>query len=236
MRSVPPAVSGLVANVSNTRPLAAGSTGLTLQTNLPKLYPITDARLSGLSHAEQVRRLCAGGATFIQLREKHLGSREFYQEAEEALHVARSLGVRLIINDRVDIALALKASGVHLGQDDLPPEAARELLGADAIIGFSTHTVEQAIKAARLPVDYIAIGPIFETTSKENADTVVGLDGLRRVRQAVKKIPLVVIGGIKRENILETLAAGADAVAVISLLLGGQQEIEDRTREILAGL
>jgi thiamine-phosphate pyrophosphorylase len=207
-----------------------------LSINLPKLYPITDARLSGLSHAEQVRRMCAGGATFIQLREKHHGAREFYNEAEDALRVARLSGARLIINDRVDIALALKASGVHLGQNDLPPALARELLGADAIIGFSTHTVEQAIKASSQPVDYIAIGPIFETRSKENADAVVGLKGLRRVRQAVGKIPLVAIGGIKRENILETLAAGADAVAVISLLLTGQQEIEDRTREILAGL
>jgi thiamine-phosphate pyrophosphorylase len=207
-----------------------------LPINLPKLYPITDSRLSRLSHAEQVRRLAAGGATFIQLREKHLTPREFYKEAEEALRVARSCGVRLIVNDRVDIALALKASGVHLGQDDLPPAAARELLGERAIIGFSTHTVEQATKAARLPVDYIAIGPIFETNSKENPDAVVGLEGLRRVRLAVGKIPLVAIGGIKRESILKTLAAGADAVAVISLLLDGQAEIEDRTREILAGL
>jgi len=219
-------------------PATAGGTDLTfeLTTNLPKLYPITDTRLSGLSHAEQVRRLCAGGATFIQLREKHLSPREFYKEAEEALRVARSCGARLIINDRVDIALALKASGVHLGQDDLPPALARELLGEDAIIGFSTHNVEQAIEAARLPVDYIAIGPIFETKSKENPEAIVGLEGLRRVRQAVGKIPLVAIGGIKRESIRETLAAGADAVAVISLLLAGQQEIEDRTREILAGL
>ena len=180
--------------------------------------------------------MSAGGATFIQLREKHLSPREFYNQAKEALLVARSCGVRLIINDRADIAHALKADGVHLGQDDLPPALARELLGKDAIIGYSTHTVEQAMKAARLPVDYIAIGPIFETKSKENPDTVVGLEGLRRVRQAVGKIPLVAIGGINRESIPATLAAGADAVAAISLLLAGPQEIEDRTREILGGL
>jgi thiamine-phosphate diphosphorylase len=207
-----------------------------LPINLPKLYPITDSRLSGLSHAEQVRQLSAGGATFIQLREKHLAPREFYREAEEALLIARSSGVRLIINDRVDIALALKADGVHLGQDDLPPAAARELLGEQAIIGLSTHNIEQAREAARLPVDYIAIGPIFETKSKENPDAVVGLEGLRRVRQAVGEIPLVAIGGIKRENILETLRAGADAVAVISLLLAGETKIEDLTAEILAEL
>ncbi|HEX8844094.1 MAG TPA: thiamine phosphate synthase [Pyrinomonadaceae bacterium] len=203
---------------------------------LPKLYPITDARLSGLSHAEQVQRLSAGGADFIQLREKHLAPREFYKEAEDALKLARALGTLLIINDRVDIALAISADGVHLGQDDLPPEAARELLGEQAIIGFSTHTVEQAREAARLPVDYIAIGPIFETSSKENPDPVVGLDELRRVRQETGTIPLVAIGGIGLENIRDVLAAGADAVAIISLLLADPTLIEERTREILTSL
>jgi thiamine-phosphate pyrophosphorylase len=207
-----------------------------LQINLPKLYPITDARLSGLSHAEQVRRLSAGGATFLQLREKHLAPREFYLEAEEALRVARSLGVRLIINDRVDIALALRADGVHLGQDDLPPAAARALLGDEAIIGFSTHNAEQAIVAARLPVDYLAIGPIFPTLSKENPDPVVGLEGLRRVRELTGDIPLVAIGGIRLENISDVLAAGADSVAVINLLLNQPAEIESHTRKILADL
>jgi thiamine-phosphate diphosphorylase len=207
-----------------------------LRINLSKLYPVTDARLSGLSHAEQVKHLSAGGATFVQLREKHKGAREFYREAEEALRVAHSLGVRLIINDRVDIALALSADGVHLGQDDLPPDAAREVLGEGAIIGFSTHNVEQAIAAARLPVDYIAIGPIFETSSKENPDPVVGLEGLKRVRQAVGRTPLVAIGGIGLENINEVFAAGADSIAVIKLLLSDPSRIEARTREILAGL
>src|ERR1051325_6035204 len=132
---------------------------------IPKLYPITDRRLSGLSHAEQVARLVEGGATFIQLREKRLAPREFYREAEEALRVARARGARLIINDRVDIALAFGADGVHLGQDDMPPEAARNVLGRRAVIGFSTHSVEQAIAAARMPVAYVAIGPVFGTRS-----------------------------------------------------------------------
>jgi thiamine-phosphate pyrophosphorylase len=208
-----------------------------LRINLPKIYPITDRRLSGLSHAEQVRRLGAGGATFVQLREKHLSPREFHREAEDALRVARGLGVRLIVNDRVDIALALGADGVHLGQDDLPPAAARELLGGPAVIGFSTHNEEQAREAARLPVDYLAIGPIFQTSSKENPDPVVGLEGLRRVRRIVGQIPLVAIGGIHPENVREVFAAGADSVAVISLLLAGNpDEIERRTREISARL
>jgi thiamine-phosphate diphosphorylase len=205
-----------------------------LSIKLPKVYPITDARLSGLTHAEQVARLSAGGATFIQLREKHLSPREFYQEAEEALRVARERGVRLIINDRVDIALALSADGVHLGQSDLPPAAAREILGERALIGFSTHNVEQAIEAARLPVDYIAIGPVYSTITKENPDPVIGLEGLRRVRAAIGPVPLVAIGGIRRENVREALEAGADTVAVISLLLNQPAEIKERTREIMA--
>jgi thiamine-phosphate pyrophosphorylase len=211
---------------------------LDLRINLPKLYPITDARLCGLSHAEQVRRLSAGGATFVQLREKHLSPLEFYREAEEALRVARSSGMRLIINDRVDIALALEADGVHLGQDDLPPEAARELLGERAVIGFSTHTIEQASVAARLPVDYIAIGPVFATTSKERPDPQVGLEGLRRVREAVGRVPLVAIGGVTRENAPSVLASGADSVAVISALLSPRDpaEITRLTREFLLNL
>lgn len=180
--------------------------------------------------------MSVGGATLIQLREKHNSPREFYREAEEALRVAHSLGVRLIINDRVDIALALSADGIHLGQDDLPPFAARELLGERAIIGFSTHNVEQAIAAAELPVDYIAIGPIFKTSSKENPDPVVGTDGLKRVKQVVGRIPLVAIGGIGREKIDEVFAAGADSIAVINLLLADPSRIEARTREILASL
>lgn len=204
--------------------------------SLPKLYPITDARLSGLSHAEQVARLLAGGASFIQLREKHASPRDFYQEAEAALRVARAGGARLIINDRVDVALALKADGVHLGQDDLPPAAARSLLGQQAIIGYSTHTVAQALEAARLPVDYLAIGPIYATSSKDNPDPIVGLDGLRRVRQAIGALPLVAIGGINQQNAREVIVAGADSVALISALLASPREIEDRTHTLLASL
>ena len=202
--------------------------------NLPTLYPITDTVVSGLSHAEQVRRLCAGGAILIQLREKEMSPREFHQEAKAALIVARSYGARIIINDRADLALTLGADGVHLGQDDLPPAAARRLLGKDAIIGLSTHTLEQAKAAAGLPIDYIAIGPIFETKSKVNPDAVVGLEGLRRVRRSVGDVPLVAIGGIGLPDLKNVLDAGADSVAVISLLLADYTQIEARTRDILA--
>jgi len=205
---------------------------------LPKLYPITDRRLSGLSHAAQVARLCEGGARLVQLREKHLSPREFYREAEGALKVARSRGVRLVINDRADIALAVGADGVHLGQDDMPPDAARALLGEGAVIGFSTHGVEQAVAAARLPVDYIAIGPVFATQSKENPDPSVGLEGVARMREAVGRLPLVAIGGITQENARSVLDAGADSVAVISALLAPADpaEIARRMGDFIARL
>ena len=197
---------------------------------LPKFYPITDTRLSGLTHAEQVERLAAGGATIVQLRDKLASPREFYDAAREAVRVARALGVRLIINDRVDIALAVDADGVHLGQDDLPPRRARELVGPDRIVGYSTHNVEQALEANSTPVDYLAIGPVFQTTTKEKADPVVGLELIGDLKSRLTK-PLVAIGGITLETAPAVIAAGADSVAVISDLYAGN--ITDRTREYL---
>ena len=201
-----------------------------------RIYPLTDVRVSGLSHAEQVIRLSDGGASVIQLREKHMPPREFYKQAREALAVARKRGIRIVINDRVDMALALGADGLHLGQRDLPPEAARGLLGDKAIIGFSTHNVEQALRAARLPIDYLAIGPIFATSSKNNVDPVVGLEGLRKVRKAIGSLQLVAIGGISHENAASAMEAGADAVALISALLIAPQEIIVRTKQLFAAL
>jgi len=185
---------------------------------LPKLYPITDTSISGLSHAHQVERLAAGGASLIQLREKRASPREFYQAALEAMTVARSLAVRIIVNDRVDIAIAVKADGVHLGQDDLPPDRARFLLGESRIIGFSTHTLEQALVADSAVIDYIAIGPVFHTSSKERPDALVALQTVTEVRRRISK-PLVAIGGITLETARTIVESGADSVAVISDLL-----------------
>lgn len=200
---------------------------------LPKLYPITDARLA---HDLQVERLCEGGARFIQLREKRRSAREFYREALNAVRAAHERGARLIVNDRADVALAVGADGVHLGQDDLSPDAARRVLGEGAIIGLSTHNVEQAFEAARMDVDYVAIGPVFATTSKEKPDPVVGLEGVRRAREAVKDKPLVAIGGVTLENALSVLEAGADSVALIGALASGDDpsEISERTRRFLS--
>lgn len=203
---------------------------------LPRVYPITDVSLSGLGHAEQLALLCEGGARLVQLREKRLPPREFYREACEAVRAAHARGARVVVNDRADIALAAGADGVHLGQDDLSPEAARRLLGSAAVIGYSTHNVEQAREAGRMPVDYVAIGPVFDTASKERPDPVVGLEGVRRARAAVGPMPLVAIGGITRENARAVVAAGADCVAVIGALLSpaSPSEIVRRTRELLA--
>ena len=198
-----------------------------------RLYPITDTKISRLSHARQVAQLTEGGAPLIQLREKGLAPREFYREAEIAMRVAHNNGAHLIINDRADIALALGASGVHLGQDDLPPDAARRLLGPDAIIGLSTHSVAQAQLAAGMPINYLAIGPIFSTSTKVNSEPVVGLDGLRRVRDVVGAVPLVAIGGITAGNAPLVISAGADAVAVISALFAEESGISDTTRNFL---
>jgi thiamine-phosphate pyrophosphorylase len=183
--------------------------------SLPKLYPITDTRLAGLSHAEQVERLAAGGATLIQLRDKTASPRDFYEAALAALKIARALNVRIIINDRVDIAAAVRADGVHLGQDDLPPDRARAILPPGAIIGFSTHNLKQALEADSTSADYVAFGPVFQTSTKENPDPVVGLDQLAEIRRLVSK-PLVAIGGITLERAASVIEAGAASVAVIS--------------------
>jgi thiamine-phosphate pyrophosphorylase len=201
--------------------------------DLPKVYPITDTRLSGLSHAQQVERLIKGGASLIQLRDKDAAPQEFYREAAAALQIARDHNARLIINDRVDIALALRADGVHLGQTDLPVEAARRLLGKDAIIGFSTHNLQQAKSATAMPVDYVAFGPVFQTSSKENPDPVAGLSALREVRALIGSLPLVAIGGITAASAVEVLRAGADALAIIAELLADPMKIEENTAKIL---
>ena len=204
---------------------------MTSNITLPRIYPITDKMLSGLSHAEQIERLADGGATLIQLREKHSSPREFYVEALEAVRAAHRRNIKLIINDRADIAIAAGADGVHLGQDDLPPEKARILLGPGKIIGFSTHNLEQAMEADSMPVDYLAIGPVFQTSTKDNPDPVIGLDAVTLVSTRVSK-PLVAIGGITLDRAQSVVRAGADCVAVISDLYSSG-DLTGRTRQYL---
>jgi thiamine-phosphate pyrophosphorylase len=204
--------------------------------SLPKVYPITDISITKLSHLEQVERLIAGGVKFIQLRDKNSTPNDFYKAAKAVIDFTRGKDVKIIINDRVDIALVIKADGVHLGQDDLPPENARRILGEKAIIGFSTHNISQAIEAIKMPLDYIAIGPIYATSTKENPDPMVGLEGLKIVRQAIGDFPLVAIGGINSENANEVLRNGADSVAVISQILREPARITETFREFVKHL
>lgn len=196
-----------------------------LKLDLPRIYPITDTRISGLSHLEQVKRLVAGGAKFIQLREKNASPRDFCEHALEVVEFARAQGVRIIINDRVDIALALKADGVHVGQDDLPPELVRQILGPEAIIGFSTHTIGQVIAAVELPIDYIAYGPIFQTTTKENPDPIIGTEAIKEIRPLVGNLPIVAIGGISGNHLRSVIEAGADSAAMIGAILSEPDNI-----------
>jgi thiamine-phosphate pyrophosphorylase len=194
---------------------------------LPRIYPITDTKLSGLSHLEQAEQLIEAGAKIIQIRDKSAASRILFEQVERIVSLAAPKGVQVIVNDRADIALMSGAAGVHLGQDDLPPQKAREFLGSEALIGFSTHSVEQAQRAACLPVDYIAIGPVFPTSTKADPDPVIGLKGVADVRAGIGKMPLVAIGGINIGNFRNVLSAGADSVAVIWGILSTGEPIKD---------
>jgi len=204
-----------------------------LKFTLPAIYPITDSQISGLTHSEQVNRLISGGAEFIQLREKRAPAGEWFTDAQVAVRAAHARRVRIIINDRADLAMALGADGIHLGQDDLPPAEARKLLGDDAIIGFSTHTLEQVQSAIGLPINYIAFGPIFRTRTKGDADETVGLGLLEQVSRLKGDLPLIAIGGINGDNVADVFAAGADSAAMIGYLLSDPISIEPRIRQLL---
>jgi len=203
-----------------------------LSFQIPKIYPLTDTRLAGFSHREQVSRLIEGGASFIQLREKTGSPASFFLDVLESIDVARRAGAKIIVNDRVDIALAAKADGVHLGQNDLPAIEARRLLGEHAIIGISTHNETQLKEALSLPVDYIAFGPIFPTATKDDPDPVVGLETLTQVRKIAGDKPLVAIGGINSGNLRLAIESGADSVALISELYKDRDRIAEHFAEL----
>jgi thiamine-phosphate pyrophosphorylase len=193
---------------------------------LPRLYAIADAQFGDL--VQIAKSLFQGGARLVQLRDKNAGAGELLNRAERVLGIAPP-DARVIMNDRVDVALLANAAGVHVGQTDLSPGAARTVLGPDRIVGVSTHNLRQALEADELPVDYIAVGPIFPTTTKQNPDPVIGLEGLASISKVVHK-PIVAIGGIRIENAGEVLNAGAQSVAVVRDLLDSP-DIGKRTRE-----
>ncbi|CEP69250.1 Aldolase-type TIM barrel [Moorella glycerini] len=199
------------------------------------LYVIITTNLGGgRPTLELVRQALAGGATAIQLREKDLPAREQVELGREIRQLTRAAGATFIVNDRLDVALAVEADGVHIGQEDLPAKVARELLGPGKILGVSTGTVLEARQAVVDGADYLGVGSIYATRSKEDAGEPIGLAGLKAIRAAVT-VPLVAIGGINSNNAAEVIAAGADGVAVVSAVIGAP-DVAAAARELLAAV
>lgn len=195
------------------------------------VYVITDRRLAGTrSILDVVRAAIRGGATVIQLREKEATTREMVELGQALLRITREAGVPLIVNDRVDVALAIDADGVHVGQDDMPAAMARRLIGPHKILGVSAETVEEAVAAQRDGADYLGVGDIYGTTTKPDAGPPIGLEGLRRIVKAVS-IPCVGIGGIHPENAAAVIEAGAAGVAVVSAVMAAPDP-EEATRRL----
>jgi thiamine-phosphate diphosphorylase len=200
-----------------------------------RLYLCTDRVLSlGRPIGEAVAAAVAGGVTMVQLREKEASSREFYETALELRALTRRLGVPLVINDRLDIALAVAADGLHIGQSDLPLKTARRLAGRDMFIGVSTGSLEEALAAERDGADYLGVGAVYPTGSKADAGEAIGIRGLAEICAAVR-IPVVGIGGLHAGNAGEALGAGAAGIAVISAILS-QPDMEGAAQGIREAL
>jgi thiamine-phosphate pyrophosphorylase len=174
------------------------------------------------------------GVRLLQLRAKTMAGGPMLELADRIQRHVSAAGALFVVNDRADIARMCRAAGVHVGQDDLAPEDVRRVVGDTALVGLSTHNVGQLRAAASAPVDYVAVGPVYGTSSKERPDPVVGLDGVRSAKAIVEDRPLVAIGGITLDRAPALIAAGADVVAVIADLLIG--DVEKRAREFLAAL
>ena len=202
---------------------------------LPRFYPILDPAIAirrGIDPIAAAEQILEGGATILQFRHKGFFSREVFVQLERVAQLCRDAHVLFVVNDRADLA-AITGAALHLGQDDLTPTAARQVVGAKALIGFSTHNQAQLRAAAAEPANYLAIGPIFGTASKQNPDPIVGIDELRRLRPLTDR-PLVAIGGITRSNAQSVLAAGADSVAIIGDLFAEDRNVRVRTGEWIA--
>ena len=196
------------------------------------LYLVTDRELSlGRTIEDTVRAAVSGGVTIVQLREKHCSTREFLELAINLKKILQDKNIPLIINDRLDIALASGADGIHIGQSDMPYEIARKYLGSDAIIGLSVENIEQVESANNLDVDYIGISPVFSTPTKTDTQPPFGLDG---VSKACKKSrhPAVAIGGINKTNASDIIKAGADGIAVVSAIVSSPDQ-EASARELM---
>lgn len=169
--------------------------------------------------------MLTGGALLIQLRDKDASAREMLDQARACVRLTRAGGARLIINDRVDVALTADADGVHLGQEDMPVEDAREILGEDKIVGVSTHSIDQFRSALETSANYIAVGPVYPTKTKENPYPPVGLELVREAKKIADR-PVVAIGGITPKRAPEVIAAGADCIAVVSALYPWPEKLD----------
>jgi thiamine-phosphate pyrophosphorylase len=185
---------------------------------LPRLYVILDAALVTIPETECAERLAAAGVRLLQYRNKRASAREMFESSKRLASLLIPKGVTFVVNDRADVATAAEASGVHVGQEDLRVEAARAVIGEGKLLGISTHNVEQFKDAAATSADYVAVGPVFSTSTKANPDPVVGIEMIRRVRTLTDK-PIVAIGGITLERAAGVIQAGADSVAVVSDIL-----------------
>ncbi len=197
------------------------------------LYVITDSKLSrGRSHRQVIEAAIRGGATIIQYREKNATTRQMILEALELCEVCRAQSVPFIVNDRIDVALAVDADGVHLGQDDLPASMARKLIGPDKILGVSAENMEQALTAIADGANYLGVGAIFSTATKSDAGEPIGLRGLESIVR-VSTIPIVGIAGINASNAADVIRAGASGVAVVSAVVSAD-DIQVAARELRA--
>jgi thiamine-phosphate pyrophosphorylase len=183
------------------------------------LYVITEAKLSrGRMHIDVIRAAIEGGATVVQYREKEGTTRRLLEESLALRRLTREAGVPFIVNDRVDVALAVEADGVHVGQDDMPAAVTRRLMGRDKIVGVSATNLQEALQAEKDGADYLGAGPVFATPTKPDAAPAMGLEGLAEICRRVS-IPVVAIGGINEQNAATVIEAGADGVAVISAVV-----------------
>ncbi len=190
------------------------------------LYLVTDRGLSlGRPLTRVVEEAVKGGVTMVQLREKEMETRDFVEEAMLIKKLLRPFGVPLLINDRIDVALAVDADGVHLGQNDMPYHLARQILGENKIIGWSVESYEQARKANDFNVDYIAISPVFVTPTKKELRKELGTEGVKKISE-ISRHPAVAIGSIKEHNAAEIIKAGADGVAVVSGICSAEEPKE----------
>ena len=197
-----------------------------------RLYVVLDPAVAGgRCVVEIARQAIAGGATMLQLRDKRSSDRDVLATATAIADLCRTARVPFIVNDRVDIAWASGAAGVHLGHDDLPPSLARRLLGNNAIIGMSAGNLAELATALPAHPDYLGVGPMYATRTKNDAGTPVGPAMIRALREAAPAIPLVGIGGITAENAAAVLAAGADGIAVVSAVVAAQ-DVEAATRAL----